>query len=229
MLDEGKVKPHKAEETNQAKQRAPGQQMSGPGLASLQQLVGNQAVQRLLAQRSGESGFELDDETASRINRERGGGQPLDTALQKQASETTGHDLSGVRVHTSPEAGDLSDQLRAKAFATGEDVFFGEGAYDPHSSEGRELIAHELTHVVQQSTGAVGSTGKMTVNPPGDSYEQEADTVAQSITATAAETGVQREAELVNGMPTQRQPMPEEELVQPQAIQRQEVPEEEVL
>ena len=56
-----------------------------------------------------------------------------------------GHDLSGVRVHTSPEADDLSHQLGAKAFTTNQDVFFREGAYEPHSSAGQELIAHELT------------------------------------------------------------------------------------
>jgi hypothetical protein len=188
------------------------------GVTSLQQLVGNRAVQRLLAQRSADTGFELDDETASRIDRERGGGQPLDTALQEQASGTMGHDLSGVRVHTSPEAADLSEQLSARAFTTGQDIFFREGAYDPHSSGGRELIAHELTHVVQQGTGAVGGTGRMTVNPPGDTYEQEANAVAKAVVSEGASAEVQRQAlpeeeeeEIAGGTPLQMQEELEEE------------------
>ena len=63
----------------------------------------------------------------------------------------TGHDFSDVKVHTDPEAHALNEQLGAKAFTTGHDIFFRAGAYDPASSGGQELVAHELTHVVQQS------------------------------------------------------------------------------
>jgi len=199
-------------------------QAEGPSLTSLQQIVGNRAVQRLLAQRSGEgstsaslsAGFELDDDTAGRIDRERGGGQALDTALQTQAGEAMGYDLSGVRVHTSPEAAGLSDQLSAKAFTTGQDIFFREGAYDPHSSGGRELIAHELTHVVQQGTGAVGGGSRLTVNPPGDAFEQEADAVAKAVASGGAGAGVQRQVELE-----------EEESAGAASLQMQELEEEE--
>lgn len=212
-LEEGKAKKPKPLEEGMNKQRPVSVERDKTGLASLQQLVGNRAVQRLLAQRSGDGPFELDDDTAGRINRERGGGQPLDTALQKQASASMGHDLSGVRVHTSPEAHELSRQLSAKAFTTGQDVFFREGAYEPHSSAGQELIAHELTHVVQQSSGAVGGAGKMTVNPPGDVFEHEADAIAKTISGAGAEV--------------QRQAVPEEE--EEEGIQMQEEEEEEEL
>ncbi len=94
-------------------------------LANLQQQVGNRAVQRLIAQRQGEGSFEVEEETAEGINRQRGGGQPLDPGVQDQMGE-----------------------------AMGQDVFFREGAYQPHTGGGQELIAHELTYVVQQSTGA---------------------------------------------------------------------------
>lgn len=155
---------------------APG---SAPSLAGLQHQVGNRAVQRLLAQRS--SGFELDDETAGRIQSQRGGGQPLDGATGDRMSEATGFDFSGVRVHTSPEAADLSRQISAKAFTTGQDIFFSEGAYQPGSTGGQELLAHELTHVVQQSSGEVGGASRMAVNAPGDAFEQEADAVAEAV------------------------------------------------
>ena len=145
------IKQHKPE----SKEQPTGAAANLPALTGLQRLIGNRAVQRLLAQRSAQQPAELDDETADRIKRERGGGQPLEESAQAHIGEATGHDFSGVRVHTSPEADTLSRQLGAKAFTTGQDVFFRQGDYDPGSSSGKELIAHELTHVVQQSTGAV--------------------------------------------------------------------------
>jgi hypothetical protein len=204
------------------------QQPAGPGpdtagLMRLQQQVGNRAVQRLLAQRSGEGAFELDDDTTTRINQARGGGQALDSSVQEQMSANMGHDFSGVRVHTSSEADQLNQQLSAKAFTTGQDIFFRQGAYDPGSSGGQELIAHELTHVVQQGSGQVSSGGGgMTVNAPDDAYEQEADTVAKQAVNTSNEAGSQAD---VAGV--QREGAPEEEELQTKAIQREGMPEEE--
>ncbi len=86
-----------------------------------------------------------------------------------------GQDFQDVRTHTSPKADKLNKEVGAEAFTTGKDIFFRDGAYDPNSGAGKQLIAHELTHVVQQSEGSMGSTGKMKVNPPGDKYEKEAE------------------------------------------------------
>jgi len=168
-------------------------------LADLQQQVGNRAVQRLIAQRSGQGSFELDDATANQINNQRGGGQALDSSIQTQMGSTTGHDFKDVRVHTSPESDDLNHELDAKAFTTGNDVFFREGQYDPHSSSGQELIAHELTHVVQQNSGRVRGTGKMTIHPPDDVFEHEADNVAKSNLGSIAGSEVQRQIETEPG------------------------------
>lgn len=182
-------------------------------LPFFQQQIGNRAVQRLLAQRSGDGPFDLDDETANRINRERGGGQSLDSNTQARMSDATGNDFSDVKVHTGPESHALNESLSAKAFTTGHDIFFREGAYDPGSCSGQELLAHELTHVVQQSSGRVGGGGgRMTVNAPGDAYEQEADSVAKAVTSTAAAPSLQRQEE--------------GDEVQTQSLQRQEIPEE---
>jgi hypothetical protein len=225
-LDDRAGKAHKPPDQDRQEKRPGGPQKDKAGLASLQQLVGNRAVQRLLVTRNetgplqrsgGGDAFDLDDETASRINRERGGGQPLDTSFQRQASEATGQDLDGVRVHSSPEADDLSHQLSAKAFTTGQDIFFREGAYDPHSSGGRQLIAHELTHVVQQSSGAVGdSAGQMRVNPPDDAFERQADAVATAVGREGTSAEIQRQTE----------PEEEEEEEGPQGVQRQEMEQE---
>jgi hypothetical protein len=164
-------------------------------LSTLQQQIGNRAVQRLLAQRSGDGPFELDDDTASQIDQQRGGGQTLDSSVQTRMGDATGHDFKDVRVHTDPQAHTLNEQLGAKAFTTGRDIFFRSGAYDPGSTGGQELLAHELTHVVQQGTGQVSGGSKMTVNAPGDAFEQEADSVAKNFSTPGAEANVQRESE----------------------------------
>lgn len=221
-----------------AKNKGHAQQAQSPGgekaaLTTIQQQVGNRAVQRLLAQRSGDGPFDLNDETAERINHERGGGQTLDSNVQAKMGEATGQDFSGVKVHTGSEAHALNEELSAKAFTTGQDIFFREGAYDPGSSGGQELLAHELTHVVQQRSGSVGGGGgKMTVNAPGDTYEQQADSVAKAVTGPAASPSVQREGmpeeEELQTKALQREGMPEEEELQTKALQREEMPEEEL-
>jgi len=205
-----------------------------PTLVDLQQQVGNRAVQRLIAQRSGQGSFELDDATANRINNQRGGGQALDSSIQTQMGSATGHDFKDVRVHTSPDSDDLNREVGARAFTTGSDIFFREGQYDPHSSSGQELIAHELTHVVQQNSGRVTGGGRMTVNPPGDVFEQEADSASKTALFSGSGSEVQRqetveeEEEITQTKAIQHQDIPEEEEVaQTKALQRQETLEEE--
>jgi hypothetical protein len=192
-----------------------------PPISRLQQQVGNQAVQRLVQRRGGEGAFELDDETAARIHGARGGGRPLDEKAGEEIGGALGTDLGDVRVHTSPESDALNRDLGAKAFTTGKDIFFRDGEYDPGSSAGKELLAHELTHVAQQGSGAVGSGGgKMTVNDPNDAFESQADGVAKAVTSQA--TGqAQRMPEEAAGL--QLQPMDEEE----EELQMQEMEEEE--
>lgn len=207
----------------------------GPGaMASLQQTAGNQAVQRLLAQRSSAGAFDLDDDTAGRIQRERGGGQPLDASAQTQMGQAAGVDFSSVRVHTSAESDALNRDLGARAFTSGRDIFFGEGAYQPDSSTGRELIAHELTHVVQQSSGALGSpSSQMHVTAPGDAFEQQADTAAHSLTGASGvqrwppKEEVQEQAAEEEQKEVQMQPATEEEEEEEETLQRQELEEEE--
>ncbi len=139
-----------------------------------------------LAQRQyGAEGFELGDKTARRINEARGGGQPLDGALQEQMGANLGCDFNEVRIHTGAEADDLNRRLSARAFTIGSDIFFTRGAYDPNSISGWELIAHELIHVVQQRNGRVsGDARGMTVRPAGDEFEQEADNLSQIVAGT---------------------------------------------
>jgi len=222
ILDEKVIKQRKPGPREQSKE---GPKEAGAALSTLQQTVGNRAVQRLLAQRSGEGAFDLDDDMATRINQQRGGGQALDSTIQASMGVTTGHDFSGVKVHTDAESHALNEQLSAKAFTTGQDIFFREGAYSPGSSGGQELLAHELTHVAQQGAGRVDNEGgKMTVNAPGDAFEQEADAVAKTVSSPGAGANVQLQ-EVPEEEEVQTQPEEEEE---EEEVQMQEEDEEEV-
>ena len=64
-----------------------------------------------------------------------------------------GVDFSGVRIHDDSEAVGLAKELQAQAFTHGRDIYFNEGKFDPESGAGKNLLAHELTHVVQQAGG----------------------------------------------------------------------------
>lgn len=80
----------------------------------------------------------------------RTGGQPMPPALKDSMGPRFGANFSTVRVHHDPKADALSRSLNAKAFTVGNDVFFRRGEFQPNTSSGQRLIAHELTHVVQQ-------------------------------------------------------------------------------
>ncbi|MEH1951244.1 MAG: DUF4157 domain-containing protein [Nostoc sp.] len=117
-----------------------------------------------LIQRQNDSGGrEATRELESSINRARAKGQPLEASLQRLIGQAMGADFSGVRVHTDAQSDQLNQSIQAKAFTTGQDVFFRAGAYQPGSKGGQELIAHELTHVVQQQPKQVKSTHLMKI------------------------------------------------------------------
>ncbi|MEM8637263.1 MAG: DUF4157 domain-containing protein [Cyanobacteria bacterium P01_G01_bin.54] len=91
------------------------------------------------------------------IQRERGKGQPMAEGVRQPMESAFGVDFGGVRIHTDNTADQLNHSIQAKAFTTGQDVFFRQGAYAPESKGGQALLAHELTHVVQQG----GSVSEM--------------------------------------------------------------------
>lgn len=108
-------------------------------------------------------GQPVDDGVAHALSRRAGGGQPLPRPLAQAMGEQLGHDLSGVRVHNDTEASTLARSVQATAFTVGSDIYFGEGAYAPGSRAGQHLLAHELTHVVQQGSGAQRSIAPVPV------------------------------------------------------------------
>lgn len=106
------------------------------------------------------TGGQLEPATAARIQASRGGGQGLSVPLRRFMEPRFGADFSKVRIHTDANAQQLSRRLSARAFTVGGDIFFGAGQYQPDTAQGRELIAHELTHTLQQgaATAATATT-----------------------------------------------------------------------
>ncbi|MDF5715079.1 MAG: DUF4157 domain-containing protein [Rhizonema sp. NSF051] len=117
----------------------------------------------ILQLQAGVSGVAATPDLESSIQQARSGGQPLADQVRKPMEQAFGADFSGVKVHTDTQADQLNQSIQAKAFTTGQDVFFRQGAYEPGSRGGQELIAHELTHVVQQNGGSVKRSPETTV------------------------------------------------------------------
>ncbi len=104
-------------------------------------------IQRFTGQSSGEAN--MAPASVDRVL--AGSGRPLDTVLQQDMGQRFGHDFSQVRVHTGPAAELSARDVNAHAYTVGQNIVFGAGRFMPASPEGQRLLAHELTHVVQQS------------------------------------------------------------------------------
>lgn len=120
-------------------------------------------------------------------------GQPLDAGTRAFMEPRFGQDFSQVRVHTDAKAAESTQAVNAVAYTVGRNVVFGAGQYAPGTSEGRRLMAHELTHVVQQGEDSNGIQSNLTRTDPGGAAEREAhiaaDTVMQSYPFTPTQGG----------------------------------------
>ncbi len=99
----------------------------------------------------------------SRLQQSQGSGSPLDPNTRTEMEGSFAADFSGVQIHTGQESASLNKSLGARAFTHGNDIFFNSGEYQPQSSQGKHLLAHELTHTLQQGASvqrklAVSST-----------------------------------------------------------------------
>ena len=131
---------------------------AAPALLPMQRTFGNRYVQRVLAigREAGDVAAVAPDVEAA-IGRSRHGGHALDGETRRTMESAFGMDFGDVRIHTDAKSDALNRRLSATAFTTGADIFFREGAYEPGTRGGRELLAHELTHVVQQEAATVVS------------------------------------------------------------------------
>ncbi|SFD74093.1 protein of unknown function [Chitinophaga sp. CF118] len=131
----------------------------------------------------------------SRLNSTKGSGSPLPSDTRSAMESSIGADFSGVRIHTGTEAAALSNDLQAQAFTHGKDIYFNEGKYDSSSSSGRHLLAHELTHTVQQGA-AVQKKPDMTAVSASPDVQLAPAKPATSFTQASAHTAIP--AEVVN-------------------------------
>lgn len=175
----------------------------GPAhVLALQRSVGNAAVVQTLAG---------DQEEAHPITQVVArGGSALQDGVRQKMETAFGQDFSDVRVHSDTAASDSAQSVAATAATVGNHIVFRSGQYDPASTSGQHLLAHELTHVVQQRQGAVDGTpapGGIRVSDPSDRFERAAEANASRVTAqlssltddaaggAGGEPAVQRQAE----------------------------------
>jgi hypothetical protein len=92
---------------------------------------------------------------SSQITQSKGAGQSLPAPVQAEMGQKIGADFSGVNIHTGSQATGMSNALGAQAFTHGSDIYFNEGKYQPETSGGKHLLAHELTHTVQQGSAPI--------------------------------------------------------------------------
>ncbi|MBW4555737.1 MAG: DUF4157 domain-containing protein [Trichormus sp. ATA11-4-KO1] len=134
------------------------QQINAPQHSSVQRekMQDEEELQmKPMVQRVSDGGMAATPDLEASIQRAKGSGQPLSDNIRQPMEQAFGADFSGVKVHADAQSDELNQSIQAKAFTTGQDIFFRQGAYNPGSRGGQELIAHELTHVVQQNGATV--------------------------------------------------------------------------
>lgn len=114
----------------------------------------------------------------------RSSGQPLDVTTRAFMEPRFGLDFSHVRVHTDAKAAKSAKVVNALAYTVGQRVVFDAGRYAPQTNEGQRLLAHELTHVLQQSSEHIAPQTKLTTSSPSDVSEREAERIADDVTNT---------------------------------------------
>jgi hypothetical protein len=117
------------------------------------------------AEGQGGAELEMDGQAAAGVSQgiasTQGTGQQLPAGVRSDLGDRMGADFSDVRLHTDSAAADMCRDLNAHAFTLGRDIYFNAGRYDPHSSSGTKLLAHELTHTMQQG----GTVRRLTISP----------------------------------------------------------------
>jgi hypothetical protein len=177
-------------------------------LLHLQRLAGNESVNAMLAeeQEAAQERSPVHDVVGS------GGGSPLEAGARSFMEERLGSDFSDVRIHTGGRADESARAISAQAYTVGTDVVFRSGTYQPETPSGQRVLAHELTHVVQQKAGPVAGTpapGGIRISDPSDPFERAAEQAAESVMAAQrasgeAPAGLDEDEEEVQTMPIQR-------------------------
>ena len=160
-----------------------GAEIAGMSLSALDSNADVATSMDLIARKSSAHSNSPQDASEKVKNVLQRSGRSLPSQLQRALESKYGADLSNVRIHTGNQADAAARSVQAQAFASGMNIAFASGKYDPSSEAGKELIAHEVAHVVQHLEGRIG-TGSETVNgvsvtTGADAVELEADSMAQ--------------------------------------------------
>ena len=108
-------------------------------------------------------------------------GEPLGAGVRTLMEQRLGADFGHVRIHADHPAAAAARALGAAAYTAGNSIVFGPGRYRPDREEGRELLAHELVHTIQQdASGPPPAGGRLGIEPPGGPAEAEAQTIAKA-------------------------------------------------
>ena len=190
-------------------------------MLDLQRLAGNESVNAM-----------LEDEEPSPVREVvgSGGGSPLEPETRAFMERSLGHDFSDVRLHSGTKADESARSINAQAYTVGTDVVFRADRYAPETDAGRRVLAHELTHVVQQKAGPVAGTpvpGGIRLSDPSDAFEQAAERTAEramSEPVVSEEVAAGGDAATVQRQEEEEEP---EETAQTMIAQRQEEDEEE--
>ncbi|MGH3913099.1 MAG: DUF4157 domain-containing protein [Pseudonocardiaceae bacterium] len=193
----------------------------GPaGLLGLQRAVGNAGVAGMVE----EERSPVLDVVGS------GGGAPLDRDTRTDMESRLGHDFGDVRVHTDSRAHESATAVNAHAYTVGSNIVFQRDRYDPGSTDGRTMLAHELTHVIQQRSGPVEGTpagGGIQVSDPSDRFEREAVGNAERAMSTPAPVAAAPSGPAAVQRQEDEDEQPEDAAVQSSSVQRAEGDEEE--
>jgi hypothetical protein len=126
------------------------------------------AEEALQAKQAAGGGLAPGADFEARLSAQRGGGQPLPAETRAFMESRFGADFRGVRVHADGPAAQLNREIQARAFTHGSDIYFNQGRYSPGTDTGKELLAHELTHTIQQ-----GGVAQLKRAPDGAVQRQE--------------------------------------------------------
>jgi hypothetical protein len=173
---------------------------------------------RLTVQRKAAGGGDASPEVPAIVGQVLGSpGRPLGAETRAFMESRFGHDFGHVRVHTDGRAAESARAVNALAYTVGSDIVFAGGQYSPASAGGMRLLAHEMTHVVQQSAGG-GPSRIQFAGRESDRYEAEADAVADRVTgSTSQPLGASAVSRLAHSAPVSlmRQPAPSETCTPP--------------
>lgn len=176
-----------------ARQTAAGEaeRLTPGAAAALQRAVGNAAFSAALAgQEQHRHGPGCGHNAPPTVQRSavhevlRAPGRPLDEPVRADMETRLGADFSDVRVHTDASAHESAEAVQAHAYTSGSHIVFQRGRYDTSSASGRHMLAHELTHVIQQRNGPVAGTDRgdgTRVSDPSDRFEREAEATASRV------------------------------------------------